>query len=132
MTEQCGGDRISVSRRSSRPPVADGPGGDPVHRVTDGIPSLGPAAEVTVSSPSVGIFRRAAALGAPAPVDVGSSVEAGDPVGFVEVMDRVVPVPAGVAGTVSAVVADDGAMVEYGERLALVARREEERGLGHG
>jgi biotin carboxyl carrier protein len=110
MTVHSGRDRVSVSRR-------------PFHRVTDGIPSSSAATEVR--SPSIGVFHRAA-------IEIGTPVRAADPIGFVEVMDRVMPVPAGGDGTVGAFLADDGATVEYGERLALVVAPEGEHGLGNG
>jgi len=106
MTLQVGTDRVHVSRRSG-------------HRVNAGVASAAPA-EVTVRSPSVGLFRRGGVPGAPMTVDVGSVVRAGDFIGAVDVMGRMIPVAASVAGTLRALLADDGATVEYGEPLALL------------
>lgn len=104
MTVVDGSDRLHVSRRPAAvEPVVD--------RVTGALPS--PASPVPVIAPSIGIFHRAASPGEP----VGPT----DAVGMIDVSGSVRPVPAGVAGTVGAVLVDDGAMVEYGEPVALVS-----------
>lgn len=110
MTVEHGPDRLHVSRR----PEAV------VHRVTGDVEARGrppepppsPAPAVPVTAPSIGIFRSTAAPG-----DV---VGPDDTVGLIEVSDVVRPVPAGVAGAIAAVLADDGAMVEYGDPLMTV------------
>jgi acetyl-CoA carboxylase biotin carboxyl carrier protein len=73
-----------------------------------------------VRSPSVGLFWRAPSPGAPPFVDVGSAVQAGDTVGIVEVMKLMNHVIAPVAGVVSAILAENGAAVEYGETLVAI------------
>jgi biotin carboxyl carrier protein len=100
MTVVDGADRLHVSRR----PEAV------VHRVTDELASPGPA--VSVAAPSIGIFLPT--------VSPGETVGRHDTVGMIEVSDAVRPVPAGVAGRITAVPADDGAMVEYGDPLVVV------------
>ena len=74
-----------------------------------------------VESPMLGTFYRAPKPGAAAFVEVGSVVEADTVIGIVEVMKLMNTVRAGVRGTVTAVVARDGALVEYGETLIYVA-----------
>jgi biotin carboxyl carrier protein len=66
-----------------------------------------------VTAPSIGIFHRAASP--------GEVVGPDDTVGMIDVFDVVRPVPAGVAGTIAAVLVDDGAMVEYGDALVVVS-----------
>ena len=127
----CGTGEIHVSRR----PAVGGPdtglsGDDSVHRVSVRLPSSPELIELR--SPSIGVFRRAGSPDAPPVAEVGLPVRSGDPVGFVEVMDRVIPVVAPIAGAIEAVLAADGETVEYGERLALVAPAEGGRGLGNG
>jgi acetyl-CoA carboxylase biotin carboxyl carrier protein len=140
MTVEIGGDRIHVSRRETNghvpgpvvakvapvpvveadaapvpttpAPAAAPPPGD------DGAP---PADGTPVVSPSVGLFWRAPSPDSPPFVEVGSVVGPEDTVGIVEVMKLMTPVPAGRAGTVSAVLADNGAMVEHGQALVLIA-----------
>ena len=74
-----------------------------------------------VESPMLGTFYRAPKPGAAAFVEVGAAVEADTVIGIVEVMKLMNTVRAGVRGTVTAVVARDGALVEYGETLIRVA-----------
>jgi acetyl-CoA carboxylase biotin carboxyl carrier protein len=69
----------------------------------------------------LGTFYRAPKPGAPPFVEVGAAVEADTVIGIVEVMKLMNTVRAGVRGTVTAVVARDGALVEYGETLIRVA-----------
>lgn len=104
MTVVDGPDRLHVSRRPATVEAV-------VDRVTGGIPS--PAPPVPVIAPSIGIFHRAAVP--------GELVGPADPVGMIEVSGTVRPVTAGVAGAVDAVLVDDGAMVEYGEPVAVIS-----------
>ncbi len=76
---------------------------------------------IAVESPMLGTFYRAPKPGAPAFVEVGTAVEADTVIGIVEVMKLMNTVRAGVRGTVTALVARDGALVEYGETLIRVA-----------
>ncbi|UGS36966.1 acetyl-CoA carboxylase biotin carboxyl carrier protein [Capillimicrobium parvum] len=74
----------------------------------------------TVDSPSVGLFWRAPAPGAPPFVEVGQTVSAGDTVAIVEVMKLMNHVVAPVDGTVAAILVDNGAPVEYGQTLVVI------------
>jgi acetyl-CoA carboxylase biotin carboxyl carrier protein len=78
------------------------------------------AAGIPVLAPSVGLFWRAPSPGAPPFVDVGTRVEPEDVIGIVEVMKLMNRIPAGVAGVVTAVLAQNGGMVEHGEPLVLI------------
>jgi biotin carboxyl carrier protein len=73
-----------------------------------------------VNSPSVGLFWRAPAPGAPAFVEVGGPVAAGDTVAIVEVMKLMNHVTAPVSGTVIAVLPENGEAVEFGQVLAVI------------
>jgi acetyl-CoA carboxylase biotin carboxyl carrier protein len=75
-----------------------------------------------VTSPLLGTFYRAPQPGSPPFVEVGSRVEADTIVAIVEVMKLMNAVRAGVAGTVTEILANDGALVEYGERLLRVRK----------
>jgi acetyl-CoA carboxylase biotin carboxyl carrier protein len=70
-----------------------------------------------VVAPSVGIFYAAPEPGAPPFAEVGAHVAADDILCIVEVMKLMNHVKAGVAGVVRAVHADNGTMVEHGQRL---------------
>jgi acetyl-CoA carboxylase biotin carboxyl carrier protein len=138
MTVEVGGDRIHLSRRQGTAPAPTAPsnGRAPASRAavepeadpTSPAPPLPGTVESTpaatgtpVASPSVGLFWRAPSPDAPPFVEVGSRVGPDDTVGIVEVMKLMTPVPAGRAGTVTAVLAINGAMVEHGEALVLIA-----------
>jgi len=79
-----------------------------------------PGAGTVVSSPSVGLFWRAPSPGAPAFVEVGAHVAAGETVAIVEVMKLMSHVSAPVAGVVTAIMVENGATVEYGEPLITI------------
>ena len=70
-----------------------------------------------VSAPMLGTFYRAEAPGAPPFVDVGGRVEEDTIVCLIEVMKMMNAIPAGVAGTIVAVCAENAELVEYGAPL---------------
>ena len=73
-----------------------------------------------VVSPSVGLFWRAPAPGAPPFVEVGGRVAAGDTVAIVEVMKLMNHVVAANDGVVVAILVENGAPVEFGETLVVI------------
>lgn len=72
---------------------------------------------VGVECPMTGTFYRAPAPDAPPFVEVGGEVGAGDTVCLVDVMKLFTSVPAGVAGTVVEICAENEARVEAGQPL---------------
>jgi acetyl-CoA carboxylase biotin carboxyl carrier protein len=72
---------------------------------------------VTIPAPMLGTFYRAEAPGQPPFVEVGRQVEPDTIVCIIEVMKMMNSVPAGVAGTITEVVAENAELVEYGEPL---------------
>jgi acetyl-CoA carboxylase biotin carboxyl carrier protein len=70
-----------------------------------------------ITAPMLGVFYRAPAPGATPFVDVGARVDEGTVVGLIEVMKMMNAVPAGVAGTIVEVCAENAAVVEYGAPL---------------
>jgi acetyl-CoA carboxylase biotin carboxyl carrier protein len=81
----------------------------PVAATSDGL--------VTIEAPIVGTFYRAPEPGAPPFVDVGASVEPNTVVCLIEVMKMMNSVPAGVAGTIVEICAENAEPVEYGAPL---------------
>ena len=81
-----------------------------------------PAAEHpgAVKSPMVGTVYRRASPDAKAFVDVGSSVKTGDKILLVEAMKTFNEIVAPRAGTITAVLVDDGQPVEYGQPLIVI------------
>ncbi|HYB29211.1 MAG TPA: acetyl-CoA carboxylase biotin carboxyl carrier protein [Solirubrobacteraceae bacterium] len=89
------------SEASAPPPAQDGD--------SDGL--------VTIPAPMLGTFYRAESPGKPPFVDVGSRIEPDTIVCIIEVMKMMNSVPAGVSGTIAAVIADNAELVEYGQPL---------------
>jgi acetyl-CoA carboxylase biotin carboxyl carrier protein len=75
---------------------------------------------VAIEAPMLGTFYRASGPGEQPFVDVGSAVDPDSTVCIIEVMKMMNSVPAGVAGTVVEVAAENGQLVEYGQPLFYV------------
>jgi len=75
---------------------------------------------VAVRAPMLGTFYRAPGPGEPPYVEPGELVEADDPIGLIDVMKLFSQIPAGVAGRVVEIVAQNGALVEHGQPLVLI------------
>ncbi|MBU6420763.1 MAG: acetyl-CoA carboxylase biotin carboxyl carrier protein [Gammaproteobacteria bacterium] len=73
-----------------------------------------------VKSPMVGTFYRSAAPGAKAFVDVGSVVKEGDTLCIIEAMKMMNQIEADKAGTVKAILANNGDPVEFGQPLIVI------------
>jgi acetyl-CoA carboxylase biotin carboxyl carrier protein len=72
---------------------------------------------VDVTSPFVGSFYRSPSPDAPAFVDVGSVVRAGQTLCIIEAMKLMNEIEAECAGTVAEIFAQNGKSVEYGQKL---------------
>ena len=68
-------------------------------------------------SPTVGVFYRSPAPGEPPFVEVGTRVEPDTIVCIIEVMKMMNSVPAGIAGTIAEIHAENAELVEYGQPL---------------
>ncbi len=79
-----------------------------------------PEGAVAIRAPMLGTFYRAAAPGEKPFVEVGSRVAAADTVCLIEVMKLFNSIAAGVDGTVVAIHADNGALVEFDQPLVYV------------
>ena len=77
----------------------------------------------TVTSPMVGTAYRSPEPGAPPFVEVGSRVAAGQTLLIIEAMKTMNQIPSPRAGTVIAILVEDGQPVEYGEPLAVIEPR---------
>ncbi|QJE00586.1 acetyl-CoA carboxylase biotin carboxyl carrier protein [Massilia forsythiae] len=81
------------------------------------------AAEPTghvVKSPMVGTFYRSSAPGAPAFIEVGSTVKEGDTLCIIEAMKLLNEIDADIAGTVTKVLVENGQPVEFGQPLFVI------------
>ncbi len=75
---------------------------------------------IAVTAPMLGTFYRSPRPGAPPFVKVGSFVTEDDTVCLIEVMKVFSAVRAQTKGYITSIVAENGAMVEYGQTLLLV------------
>lgn len=75
---------------------------------------------VPLVSPTTGTFYRAPAPGEPPFVEVGDTVEAGQPVGIIMAMKVMSEIPAETAGEIVAIPAEDGQLVQTGATLIVI------------
>lgn len=75
----------------------------------------------TVKAPMVGTFYRAPSPGAPAFVEVGQTVQQGQPICIIEAMKLLNEIEADKAGVVKEILVENGEPVEYGQPLFVVA-----------
>ncbi|HSO07099.1 MAG TPA: acetyl-CoA carboxylase biotin carboxyl carrier protein [Pelomicrobium sp.] len=73
-----------------------------------------------LKSPMVGTFYRAPSPGAKPFVDVGSQVKEGDPLCIIEAMKLMNEIEADKAGTIKAILVENGQPVEFGEPLFVI------------
>ena len=70
-----------------------------------------------IRSPMVGTFYRAQSPNDPPFVDVGSKVNSGDPLCLIEVMKLYTTIESTLNGTITAIPAEDGTLVEFDQPL---------------
>ncbi|MEO8143038.1 MAG: acetyl-CoA carboxylase biotin carboxyl carrier protein [Betaproteobacteria bacterium] len=98
------------------PPAAPAPAaGAPAVAATETAPE-----GHVVKSPMVGTFYRAPSPDAKVFVDVGATVKAGDTVCVIEAMKLMNEIEADAAGTVKAILVENGQPVEYGQALFII------------
>ena len=122
--------RIRVARNTAPPAATLAPGpaatAPPASLVQPAAPAAQPARVVeadhpgALTSPMVGTAYRRSSPGAKAFVEVGSTVAAGDRVLLIEAMKTFNDIVAHRAGTVRAILVEDGQPVEYGEPLIVI------------
>lgn len=79
-----------------------------------------PAGHV-VKAPMVGTFYASATPGTPAFVKVGQQIKAGETLGIIEAMKMFNQIEADVAGTVQAILVENGQPVEFDEPMFVIA-----------
>lgn len=100
------------------PPVAAAPVAAAVAPVADAEDDI-PSGHI-VTSPMVGTFYEAPSPNAKAFVNIGDKVNVGDTLCIVEAMKMLNQIESDKAGTVQAVMADNGQPVEYGQPLFVI------------
>ena len=78
------------------------------------------AGQIEVVAPMVGTFYRAPSPDAPAFVEIGTIVKAGQPLCLIEVMKLFTTINCEVGGRVAQIGADNGELVEYGRTLFVI------------
>ena len=73
-----------------------------------------------VSAPMVGSFYRSPSPGSAPFVEVGQSVNVGDTLCIIEAMKLLNQIEADKAGTIKAILADNGEPIEYGQTLFVI------------
>lgn len=81
--------------------------------------TLAPQGQV-VKSPMVGTFYRSATPGSDPFIDVGSLVKTGDTLCIIEAMKLLNEIESDCAGTIKAILVENGQPVEYGEPLFII------------
>ena len=122
--------RISRQAASAAPVIMAAP---PIQQV--GYPTTGPSGSATpgapapapaepqghqLKSPMVGTFYRAPSPGAPSFVEVGQTVTKGQTLCIIEAMKLLNEIESDVAGTIKAILVENGQPVEYGQPLFLI------------
>lgn len=121
--------RISRNRPSAQPqffapPQMMAPAPAPVAAAAAPAPAAAeakpaPAGHI-VKSPMVGTFYRAASPGSPPFVEVGKHVKVGDVICIVEAMKMMNQIEADKAGTIEAILIEDGQPVEFDQALVTI------------
>lgn len=100
-------------------PVAAAPAAAPAAPAAEAAPAA-PAGH-TLNSPMVGTFYRSPSPSAPAFVEVGKTVKAGDVICIVEAMKMMNQIEADKSGVIEAILVEDGQPVEYDQPLIVIA-----------
>ncbi|MGE5094492.1 MAG: acetyl-CoA carboxylase biotin carboxyl carrier protein [Betaproteobacteria bacterium] len=128
-----GEEKVRISRQGSSPSVIMtspmSPMAMPGHALSGPgagttAPVMAPAPEEpkghTLKSPMVGTFYRAPSPGAPAFVEIGQAVTKGQTLCIIEAMKLLNEIESDVAGTIKAILVENGQPVEYGQPLFLI------------
>jgi acetyl-CoA carboxylase biotin carboxyl carrier protein len=125
-----GEEKVRISRQGNAPPVLMAPAMSPMAMPGQVAAPAAPAAAAapapeepkghTLKSPMVGTFYRAPSPGAPAFVEVGQAVTKGQTLCIIEAMKLLNEIESDVAGTIKAILVENGQPVEYGQPLFLI------------
>lgn len=111
-------ERLAAPPRAIQAPKAE-PAPKPAPAKAEAAAAAGPGV-AEVPAPLLGVFYRAPKPGEAPFVEVGSKVEEDTVIAIIEVMKLMNSVRAGVKGEVVEILAQNGALVEYGEALIRV------------
>ncbi len=121
-----GEESIRISRAGSAAPVAQwmnapAPVAAPVAAAAVAVPAApSPPTGHMVTSPMVGTFYRSPSPSAASFVEIGSQVKVGDTLCIIEAMKILNTIESDKAGTVKAILKENGQPVEFGESLFVI------------
>jgi acetyl-CoA carboxylase biotin carboxyl carrier protein len=125
-----GEESVRISRATQPAPMMAAPAPMPAPAAAPAAAAAPPAAEEpagaempeghVVKSPMVGTFYRAPSPGASPFVEVGQQVNAGDTLCIIEAMKLLNQIEADKAGTIKAILVENGQPVEYDEPLFVI------------
>jgi acetyl-CoA carboxylase biotin carboxyl carrier protein len=131
---QEGEERVRITRSGGAAPVAltapsthlvAAPAGAPAAAATPGVPAAPseppPSEGHVVKSPMVGTFYRSATPGSKPFVEIGDQIEEGATLCIVEAMKLMNEIEADKAGTIKAILTENGQPVEFGQPLFVIA-----------
>ncbi len=138
LVEESGITELEVTEGEEKVRIVKQSAAQPVHAVHHAAPQFVPAPTPTVSapveaekaslpegrvikSPMVGTFYRSASPGSDPFVEIGSVVKAGEALCIVEAMKLLNEIESDCAGTVKAILVENGQPVEYGEPLFIIS-----------
>ncbi len=123
-----GEERVRISRMGAGAPVVMAAQAPMAMVAATGPASSAPAAPEappaptghTLKSPMVGTFYRSPSPGAPSFVEVGQAVTKGQTLCIIEAMKLLNEIESDAAGTVKAILVENGQPVEYGQPLFVI------------
>lgn len=112
-----GGHNGQMSSNHAATTVSPAPTSAPANSVTNAETSPGHK----LKAPMVGTFYRASGPDAPSFVEIGQTVKAGQTLCIIEAMKLMNEIESDVSGTVTAILAENGQAVEYGQPLFIIS-----------
>lgn len=120
--------KIRIARQTEQatylvgaPAVAPAPAAAPAAPVAAATPAAPQHEGNAIKAPMVGTFYRASSPTAAPFVEVGQTVKPGDTLCIIEAMKLLNEIECEVAGTIKAILVENGQPVEYGEPLFVIA-----------
>jgi acetyl-CoA carboxylase biotin carboxyl carrier protein len=115
-----GGTAVTYAATPAPAPVAAAPAPTPAPAAEAAAPAAEEPAGHAVKSPMVGTFYASPAPGSPAFVSVGQAVAAGDVICIIEAMKMMNQIEADKAGTIGAILVEDGEAVEFDQPIVTI------------
>ncbi|MGB2102675.1 MAG: acetyl-CoA carboxylase biotin carboxyl carrier protein [Porticoccaceae bacterium] len=115
-----GGTAVTYAAAPAPAPVAAAPAPTAAPAAEAAAPAAEEPAGHAVKSPMVGTFYASPAPGSPAFVSVGQTVAAGDVICIIEAMKMMNQIEADKAGTIGAILVEDGEAVEFDQPIVTI------------